>query len=169
MSHPHKHGAPASSSTFPVPLLVVLAIAVILAALLVGWDGHRSPTREQFAQQISVGASADSRLMVTGTLAPLGSFQYRTSPLITRLAVVKRHAADAYLRHEITRNQAAEVQADGDSAYAVIAQATRVCDPAPHTGRCRGPRRRVDELLEQARNVVRAVPDYLPGVYYAAQ
>lgn len=168
MPHREKHGAHASS-LLPVPLLILLAIVVIVGAILIGWHRHSRVSRHALAQQISLSASADSHLMVTGTLAPLGSFAYRTSPLETRLAVVKRHAADAYLRHAISREQAIEVQADGDSAYAIIAQATHVCRPVPHTGKCRGPRRQVDVLLDEAQRAVRAVPDYQPGIQYSSR
>lgn len=158
MAHPSKRS---TDRSLPVPVIVLLVILFVVLAITLGWYCAR-PTRAQLAQQISFGASAESQVIVIGTLAPLGSFDYETAPLVTRLAVVKRDAAVSLLRDQITREQAEEVQARGDSAYAVIAQATRLCDPAPHTGKCRRPRAKVDELLEEATRQVAAVPNYIP-------
>lgn len=145
-------------------LIVIIVVLTILARLS---RPSAAEQRQAFAASVSpLGASADSALIVVGTLAPLGSFDYETAPLVNRLTVLKRHAADAFLRNEISRDQAAEVQAKGDETYAVIAAATRVCSPAPHTGKCTGSRRQVDELLGEAKRDAASITDYTSGVSY---
>lgn len=164
MPHPSKRGTPAAPG-FPLPVLIFLVIILAVLAFVLGYR-HESQREspKPFSQQVaSMQASADSELFVVGTLAPLGSFEYETSPLLTRLAVLDRHADSSLKRAQISRDEASEVLAEGDSAYAIIAQATRLCDPAPHTGKCRRDRRKVDALLEEARRAVGAIHDYVPS------
>jgi hypothetical protein len=142
--------------------LILLAIIAIIAIFAFGYHAMSQP--KPFSQQVaSMKASADSQLFVVGTLAPLGSFEYESSPLLTRLAVLDRHADSALQRGQISHDAAADVLAEGDSAYAVIAQATRVCDPAAHTGKCQGDRKGAKELLGEARRTVQGIPDYTPS------
>jgi hypothetical protein len=167
MAHPSKHRDVSPPPSNPIGILVVIILILIFVGLaLLARFTQPAESPQQFAQSVSLDASVDSSIAVVGTLAPLGSFEYETSPLTNRMAVLLRHAGDAYLRHEISRDQASEVKAESESAYAIIAQATRVCDPVPHTGKCQAPRKEVDELLEDARVGVAAIPDYQSGVSF---
>jgi hypothetical protein len=145
-----------------ISIMIALVIIVAIVAAVVNY--RAKPTPQVLAQQISLGASANSELIVVGTLAPLGSFEYRTAPLLTLLAVKRSHGATALLQHQINVDQAVALQGQADAAREDIDEAMQACDPAPHTGKCRGSPVKTDELLAEARSAVAAVPDYTPGV-----
>jgi len=151
------------SDDSPLPvMLLVLAIIVILAGFAFGFHEHSKP--KPFSQHVAaMSASADSELFVVGTLAPLGSFEYETAPVLTHLAVLDRHADASFKDGEISHDEAAEVLARGDSVYAIIAQATEVCKPGVHSGKCTGDREKAEELLAEARREAAAIPDYVPN------
>lgn len=154
-----RNSATRDSTPSKLPFLIVLVILIAIAAFLVNY--HEKPTRAQLAQQISLGSTASSQMFVVGTLASLGSFEYQTSPLLSELAVKRRLAAHALLNRQISVDQAVAVQTDADHARRLIDGATRACDPAPHTGRCRASRSEVAPLLEQAKRAVAAIPAYV--------
>lgn len=84
----------------------------------------------------------DTGVIVTATLAPLGSFEWQVAPDYTRLATTRRLAARALTNGRISVATAEQVQAEADSAR-------RALDEAVATAQ--GNRASADALVTKAR------------------
>lgn len=68
----------------------------------------------------------DSGVIVTATLAPLGSFEWTVAPDYTRLATTRRLAARALTNGRISIATAEQVQVEADAARSALDEAVRV-------------------------------------------
>lgn len=74
-------------------------------------------------QQLASAPARDTGVIVTATLAPLGSFEWQVAPDYTRLATVRRLAARALTNERITLAQAVQVQVEADAARKALDEA----------------------------------------------
>ena len=95
-------------------ILILIAAAFALAACA----GPTAP--------LSSAPARDSGVIVSATLAPLGSFEWQVAPDYTRLATTRRLAARALTNGRISIATAEQVQAEADAARRALDEAVRV-------------------------------------------
>lgn len=92
-------------------ILILIAAALSLAACA----GPTVP--------LSTAPARDSGVIVTATLAPLGSFEWTVAPDYTRLATTRRLAARALTNGRISIATAEQVQTEADAARRALDEA----------------------------------------------
>ena len=92
-------------------ILIPVAAALALAACA-------APTTP-----LSTSPARDTGVIVSATLAPLGSFEWTVAPDYTRLATTRRLAARALTNGRISIATAEQVQAEADAARRALDEA----------------------------------------------
>ncbi|GIK83027.1 MAG: hypothetical protein BroJett024_41320 [Alphaproteobacteria bacterium] len=92
-------------------ILILIAAALSLAACA----GPTAP--------LSSAPARDTGVIVTATLAPLGSFEWQVAPDYTRLATTRRLAARALTNGRISIATAEQVQVEADAARSALDEA----------------------------------------------
>lgn len=95
-------------------ILILIAAALALAACA----GPTAP--------LSSVPARDTGVIVSATLAPLGSFEWQVAPDYTRLATTRRLAARALTNGRISIATAEQVQTEADAARSALDEAVRV-------------------------------------------
>lgn len=95
-------------------ILIPVAAALVLAACA-------APTTP-----LSTAPARDTGVIVSATLAPLGSFEWQVAPDYTRLATTRRLAARALANGRISIATAEQVQVEADAARSALDEAVRV-------------------------------------------
>lgn len=152
MAYPPKRSA--ANGRFPMALLALAAVIVIAG---VAWSYHSRPSIEQQAREINLASNAESQLVVVGSLATLGSFEWDVAPLRTHIGIAAKIIATRFKRGELTYDQATQVQVELLNAKSLLDQASAACDQNDHTGKCRGSEVKARSLLDSARRVLDAV------------
>lgn len=93
----------------------------------------------------------DSGVIVVGTLAPLGSFEWQVAPDYTRLATTRRIAARLLTQGRITVETAEQVQAEADAARRLLDEAVAAGGGAANVAQAREHIARAQKLVEAAR------------------
>jgi hypothetical protein len=133
-----------------------LIAAVLIAALYLS-HSPAPPTRQAIARSISLGASANSKLAVAGTLGTLGSFDWDEAPLRTHIGIVGEIVATKLLQQAITAKEAIAIRDQLLQAKSLLDQASAMCRQDDQTGRCRGNEGKARALLDQARAVLNSI------------
>lgn len=94
------------------------------AALIVAVALALSACASPGAQLASV-PDRDSGVIVTATLAPLGSFEWTVAPDYTRLATTRRIAARLLAKGRITVETVEQVQQEADAARRLLDEAVK--------------------------------------------
>jgi len=131
-------------SLFLAPLLAALAI-------LSACDNTDAKPRTHH-DVTALAAQARGEVVVIGTLATLGSFEWDTAALKTHAAVGLKHIPQLLHDHQITKAQAQSSLDQIDAAHDLIEQALATCKQNDHTGKCTGSEPKARALLDQARN-----------------
>lgn len=92
-------------------ILILIAAALALAACA----GPTAP--------LSSVPARDTGVIVSATLAPLGSFEWQVAPDYTRLATTRRLAARALTNGRISIATAEQVQTEADAARSALDEA----------------------------------------------
>lgn len=92
-------------------ILILIVAALALAACA-------APTAP-----LTSAPARDSGVIVTATLAPLGSFEWQVAPDYTRLATTRRLAARALTNGRISIATAEQVQVEADAARRALDEA----------------------------------------------
>lgn len=92
-------------------ILIPVAAALALAACA-------APTTP-----LSTAPERDTGVIVTATLAPLGSFEWTVAPDYTRLATTRRLAARALTNGRISIATAEQIQVEADAARSALDEA----------------------------------------------
>lgn len=88
--------------------LMIAAVAAVLSACA-------AP-----GAQLVSAPERDTGVIVVGTLAPLGSFEWQVAPDYTKLATTRRLAARLLTNGRITVQAAEQVQAEADAARRLL-------------------------------------------------
>lgn len=100
--------------------------------------------------QLSGAADGDDGMFAVGTVASIGSFEFKAAPLYTQLAIA-RHQAAVKLRHrEISVDQAQAVQDAADKVRKLLDSALSTCAQDEKTGKCTKNPAAADALLVSA-------------------
>lgn len=80
-----------------------------------------APSTEPVTHQLQGSTDAEGTgIFAVGTLAPLGSFEWKIAPSYTRLATVRHNAARALKQHRLTFADAVDVLDATDRARAAL-------------------------------------------------
>lgn len=93
----------------------------------------------------------DSGVIVVGTLAPLGSFEWTVAPDYTRMATTRRIAARLLTQGRITVEVAEQVQAEADAARRLLDEAVAAGGGAANVAQAREHIARAAALVEGAK------------------
>lgn len=120
--------------------LTILAAALALSACA------SSP-----AQLGSAAPERDAGVIVVGTLAPLGSFEWQVAPDYTRLATTRRLAARLLTNGRITVQTAEQVQVEADAARRLLDEAVAAGGGSANIAQAREAIARAQALIGGAR------------------
>lgn len=103
------------------------------------------------AQLGSAAPERDSGVIVVGTLAPLGSFEWQVAPDYTKLATTRRLAARLLTNGRITVQTAEQVQVEADVARRLLDEAVAAGGGAANVAQAREHIARAAALVEGAK------------------
>lgn len=95
-----------------------ILIPIVAAFALAACAGPTAP--------LTSAPARDTGVIVSATLAPLGSFEWTVAPDYTRLATTRRLAARALTNGRISIATAEQVQVEADAARSALDEAVRV-------------------------------------------
>lgn len=124
-------------------------ILPVIAAATLALSACAAPTTP-----LATTPARDTGVIVTATLAPLGSFEWQVAPDYTRLATTRRLAARALTNGRISVATAEQVQVEADAAR-------RALDEAVSTAQ--GNRAGADALVTKARASIARAAALLGG------
>jgi hypothetical protein len=131
---------------------LAILTAVVLAASALSSCGQSDAKPKTHHDVTALAAQAKGEVIVIGTLATLGSFEWTASPLKTHAAAGLKHIPQLLHDHKLTKEQAQAKLDQIDAAHDLIEQALKVCKQNDHTGKCAGDTVKAQALLDQARN-----------------
>lgn len=120
-----------------------MRILILAAALLLSACGTTTP--------LSTAPARDTGVIVTATLAPLGSFEWQVAPDYTKLATTRRLAARALTNGRITVATAEQVQVEADAARRLLDEAVAAGGGTANVAQAREAIARAAALLEAAK------------------
>lgn len=102
-------------------LIVCVAVVATMIFLAGCASTAPAPEMEMVTHELQGSADADGMgYFAVGTLAPLGSFEWKIAPSYTRLATVRHNAARALKQHRLTFAEAVDVLDATDRARAAL-------------------------------------------------
>lgn len=120
--------------------------SLILAAVVAALSACAAP-----GAQLVSAPERDTGVIVVGTLAPLGSFEWQVAPDYTRLATTRRLAARLLTNGQITVQTAEQVQAEADHARRLLDEAVAAGGGAANVAQAREAIARAQALIGGAR------------------
>lgn len=121
-------------------ILILIAAALVLSACA-------APT----TPLATASAPRDTGVIVSATLAPLGSFEWTVAPDYTRLAVTRRLAARLLAQGRISVDVAEQVQVEADAARGLLDAAVAAGGGAANVAQAREHIVRAQKLVEVPR------------------
>lgn len=125
--------------------------ALIVLALALAACSHKP------AADLAGNAESDFGGYMVGTLASVDSFEFKTAPIYTRLAVIRHQAATSLRHHEITVEQAQSIQDQADQVRTLVDTATSLCAQNQKTGQCTKSEGDAQNTLDQAAAALAAI------------
>jgi hypothetical protein len=127
--------------------------AALVAAACIALSGcSQSDAKPKTHHDVTaLAGQAKGEVLVIGTLATLGSFEWTASPLKTHAAADLKHIPQLLHDHKLTKAEAQARLDSVDAAHDLIQQALEVCKQNDHTGKCTGNDSQARALLDRAR------------------
>lgn len=130
-------------------MIIAKRFAIVAAAALLATVS----AVEVSAADTSIAAAAfsgrDVRLL--GTLAPIGSFEYKAASSYTALAAYRDKVYSLLADDKISVDLAQAAQNNADRVRELLDDALRACAQDNHTGKCKGDEARASKFLAQAK------------------